>query len=163
MLGSLLPNIQQTYANSLPETTTNEVVASEFYTYDSNGHLIQAVDEEGNIIKYIYDVSGNLTSLYFEIVGQSSTTNYTYNECFLYDENDACIQTSSLYDKTEYESASGFDMVKDYHYEDEALYRLEYINLTWSSLNIKQNFVYSGNTTRINQITYELNGTGVDY
>ncbi|MDY0138750.1 MAG: RHS repeat-associated core domain-containing protein, partial [Candidatus Izemoplasmatales bacterium] len=138
------------------------IVASEYYTYDSSGNLIQAVDEEGNIIKYIYDDSGNLTSLYFEIDGNESTTNYSYNECFEYS-GDVCIQTSSLYDNTEYTTQSNLDVLKDYHYEDDALYRLEYINLTWSTFNIQQNFVYSGDTTRIYEITYEINGTGIDY
>lgn len=138
------------------------IVGSEYYTYDSSGNLIQAVDEEGNIIKYIYDDSGNLTSLYFEIDGNEGTTNYSYNECFEYS-GDVCIQTSSLYDNTEYTTQSNLDVLKDYHYEDDALYRLEYINLTWSTFNIQQNFVYSGNTTRIYEITYEINGTGIDY
>jgi RHS repeat-associated protein len=138
------------------------IVGSEYYTYDSSGNLIQAVDEEGNIIKYIYDDSGNLTSLYFEIDGNEATTNYSYNECFEYS-GDVCIQTSSLYDNTEYTTQSNLDILKDYHYEDDALYRLEYINLTWSTFNIQQNFVYSGSTTRIYEITYEINGTGIDY
>jgi RHS repeat-associated protein len=138
------------------------IVASEYYTYDSSGNLIQAVDEAGNIIKYIYDDSGNLTSLYFDIEGYSSTTNYSYNECFEYS-GDTCVQTSSLYDNTEYHTQSNIDVLKDYHYEEFGLYRLGYINLIWSTFNIKQNFIYSGNTTRISQITYEINGTGVDY
>ena len=141
---------------------SGSIVASEYYTYDSSGNLIQAVDEEGNIIKYIYDDSGNLTSLYFEIDGNQATTNYTYNECFEYS-GDVCVQTSSLYDNTEYTTQSNLDVLKDYHYEDDALYRLEYINLTWSTFNIQQNFVYSGDTTRIYEITYEINGAGIDY
>lgn len=138
------------------------IAGSEYYTYDSSGNLIQAVDEEGNIIKYIYDDSGNLTSLYFEIDGNEATTNYSYNECFEYSGN-VCIQTSSLYDNSEYTTQSNLDVLKDYHYEDDALYRLDYINLTWSTFNIQQNFVYSGSTTRIYEITYEINGTGIDY
>jgi len=142
-----------------------QIVASEYYTYDTSGNLIQAVDEEGNIIKYIYDDSGNLTSIYFEIDGNDQTTNYSYNECFAYS-GDVCTQTSSLYDKTGYNTQSNIDVLKDYHYESSvvsALYRLENINLTWNSFNIKQNFVYSGDTTRIYEIIYEINGDGTDY
>ncbi|MBI9030522.1 hypothetical protein JEZ13_00765, partial [bacterium] len=142
---------------------SGSIVASEYYTYNSSGNLIQAVDEEGNIIKYIYDDSGNLTSLYFEIDGNAATTNYSYNECFEYS-GDVCIQTSSLYDNTEYTTQSSIDVLKDYHYEQDALYRLEYINMTWSTFSLQQNFVYSGNTTRIYEITYEINDSGlVDY
>ncbi|MBU1020063.1 MAG: DNRLRE domain-containing protein [Firmicutes bacterium] len=144
-------------------TIENGVIqASEYYTYDASGNLIQAVDNEGNIIKYLYDSSGNLTSLYFEIDGDSAATNYTYNECFLYS-GDICTQTSSLYDKTSYTSQSNNQITKDYHYETSALYRLQYIYLTGDAFNVKQNFVFSGNTTRINQISYEVNGAGIDY
>jgi RHS repeat-associated protein len=120
------------------------------------------VDELGNISKYIYDDSGNLTSLYFEIDGETSTTNYSYNECFEYS-GDECIQTSSLYDKTEFTSSANNEVIKDYHYETSALYRLDFIRLSINALDIKQEFNFSGNTTRIENITYDISENGVDF
>ncbi|MFA5741748.1 MAG: DNRLRE domain-containing protein, partial [Candidatus Izemoplasmatales bacterium] len=86
------------------------IESSEYYTYDSSGHLIKTVDTSGNTTEYLYDNSGNLTSLYFKIDGNEATTNYAYNECFVYD-GAACILTSSLYDNTEYTSQSNLDVL----------------------------------------------------
>ncbi|MBU1141986.1 MAG: hypothetical protein KKG64_05625, partial [Firmicutes bacterium] len=138
------------------------IISSEYYTYDASGNLVQVVDNEGNTIKYLYDASGNLSSLYFEMNGSISITNYSHNECFVY-EGDVCTEQTSLYDKTEYITKSFDHISKDYHYEITALRRLQYIYLTGDTFNVKQNFVYSGNTNRISQITYEINGAGVDY
>lgn len=145
--------IYETYENGV-------VVKSEFYTYDSSGNLRTVTDTDGNKTQYIYDGSGNLTSLYFEINGESAATNYSYNECFLYDEENKCTQTSSLYDKTYFSTESAIAVVKDYHYETSALYRLDYILLSIGAYNIKQDFTFSGNTTRISDISYDFTNNG---
>ncbi|MFA7106226.1 MAG: RHS repeat-associated core domain-containing protein [Candidatus Izemoplasmatales bacterium] len=141
------------------------ITESEFYTYNTAGQLIKVIDESNNIINYSYDDSGNLTSLYFNIDGEESTTSYQHNECFNYDvQNDVCLMTSSFYDKTSFTSKSFDDIEKDYHYETSALYRLDYIYLTGDNFNVKQNFNYTAtNSTRISNITYEINGPGVNY
>lgn len=144
--------IYETYDNGV-------VVNSEFYTYDSSGNLRMVTDTEGNKTEYIYDGSGNLTSLHFEIDGESATTNYTYNECFIY-EGSTCTQTSSFYDKTNYSTESSIAVVKDYHYETSALYRLDYILLSIGAYNIKQDFTFLGNTTRITDISYDFTNNG---
>ena len=138
------------------------IISSEYYTYDVSGNLIQVVDNEGNVIKYEYDDSGNLTSLYFEINGIKSTTNYFHDKCFGTD-GSVCTDQTSLYDKTTYTTKVLNQIAKEYNYEEIGLRRLQYIYLTGSNFNIKQNFIYSGNTLRINQISYEVNGAGIDY
>jgi len=143
----------------------NGVIAgSEYYTYNSSNQLVHVTDESGNDTDYIYDDQGNLTSLHFDINDTESTTNYRYNECFLYDEEDVCTQISSLYDNTEYDTISGNDILKNYHYEVEGLYRLSYISLLIDSVEIQQKFTFVGNTTRVSKIEYDIiDITGTEY
>jgi RHS repeat-associated protein len=72
-----------------------------------------------------------------------------------------------LYDNTEYTTQSNLDIIKDYHYEEDALYRLGYIMLTIDTLEIEQNFNYyrdeNGDTTRITSIIYDIDNDGQDY
>ncbi|PKK99092.1 MAG: hypothetical protein CVV57_04600 [Tenericutes bacterium HGW-Tenericutes-2] len=147
-----------------------EVIYSEYYSYDSAGRIKQVVDQEGNLVKYQYDSDGNLSSIYFNIDGNSSNTNYFHNQCFSYTGSE-CTSTSSLFDKTQYNSQSSLAIIKDYEYESSAMYRLDYINLITGTTNLfKQDFVYEDITTngttsiRIKEIQYNIhNDESIDY
>ncbi|MFA7725583.1 MAG: RHS repeat-associated core domain-containing protein, partial [Candidatus Izemoplasmatales bacterium] len=112
---------------------------------------------------FIVQQSITYPSLSFALDGIVQTTNYLYNECFVYNEN-ACILSSSLYDNTEYTSQSNLDVLKDYHYENGALYRLSQIDLIINGISeVQQAFTYEGNTTRINEISYIIEGSTYKY
>ncbi|HHU56585.1 MAG TPA: RHS repeat-associated core domain-containing protein, partial [Acholeplasmataceae bacterium] len=133
----------------------NEVVKTEYYTYDINDRLVKVTDDKGNYIRYQYDSLGNLISLSFDINDETHFVNYNYNKVI----NN---NRSSLYDYTQYTTKSNYNVVKEYIYEQGALKRLKDIDLNIGlNLTIKQEFAYYGNTTRIYIINYKINQ--IDY
>jgi RHS repeat-associated protein len=50
------------------------------YVYDSNGHALSRIDENGNTTTYTYDSNGNVLTVTVPISsGHTATTTYTYN------------------------------------------------------------------------------------
>ncbi|BCR35639.1 DNRLRE domain-containing protein [Mariniplasma anaerobium] len=134
------------------------ILKSEYYTYDISGQLSQMVDSYNNTIQYTYDASGNIESLDFTFEGMNQETEYFNNYCLSWNIQGSCIVSSTLYDKTIYETQDGYDISKRYLYEiDNVLKRVEYVKLFENgSLLIEQSLNYIGDTTRIHDISYSL-------
>ncbi|XFA99363.1 RHS repeat-associated core domain-containing protein [Candidatus Izemoplasma sp. B36] len=137
------------------------IVLSQYYIYDASGRLSSIEDSNGNSTGYLYDTNGNLASMYFNINGETSTTNYTHDECLQYDSNNVCISYSNFYDKTELTTRYSTQYLKDFHYEINSLYRLNYILYTIGSRTIKQNIIYDNNTTRILTVNYDFDNNSI--
>jgi len=136
---------------------------TEYYVYDGLGRIIEVFDDEGNSINYGYDLEGNLNSLHFQANEISQVTEYFYNKELYFNQYSAYNTESMLYDRTDYTTNSDNEIIKEYNYEANALYRLHFIQLSINLLNIKQDFTYYGNTTRITQISYDISEDGIDY
>lgn len=134
------------------------VINTEYYTYNTSGQLIYVSDNEGNRIEYGYDDYGNLSKLNFDIDSSSQETLYFYNKYLDFDGIDDDLQ-SSLYDKTTYNTQDNQTVEKEYFYENNALYKLDYINLMNGTFTITQNFSFVFDTTRINFIEYNIDKT----
>lgn len=66
------------------------------------------------------------------------------------------LDETSLYDQTTYTTQDLQSVVRDYEYEENALFRLDFINLQNGIFSLEQDFIYTGNTTRINEIEYRI-------
>ena len=131
-----------------------EVVSAEFYTYSISDKLIAVTTDTGNVILYDYDSEGNLTDLYFNINGYEQDIDYAFNKFLDFTSGD---YNSIFYDQTNYSTEAGNNISKEYNYKDEALFRLDFITLTDGVYDtFEQSFTYSGNTTRINTIEYDI-------
>lgn len=149
-------DINNNIAEYIEYDVNGEICYSEFYEYNAKGQLEAAFDSENNIINYIYDNLGNLEELKMEINNDIHTVNYFYNKSLDFS-NDLYDTESSGYDKTEYITQDGETISVEYNYEMSALYRLDYINLITSNFNLRKEFVFDGNTSRISKISYDFN------
>ena len=133
------------------ETRSGVLTAREFYAYDSAGRMTQIKDESGNITNFGYDKQGNIVSLGFLFEDFDSEITYKYDGF-------------SMISETEYTTINGVSVSKAFQYEENALHRLQYIELTIDSLDIKQSFTYSGAHSRITDLSFDFadNGT-VEY
>ncbi|MBU1093262.1 MAG: DNRLRE domain-containing protein [Firmicutes bacterium] len=139
---------------------------SEYYTYDTAGRLKQMVDSYNNKIEYSYDSQGNLIGLDYTYDDINHSVEYKNNKCFLYNMYNPydCLESSTLYDKTEYQTQDNHDVSKRYIYEASALKRLSTIYLVVdSSILVTQSINFTGDTTRISDITYTITDNSIVY
>lgn len=68
------------------------------------------------------------------------------------------LDETALYDQTTYTTQDLQNVVRDYEYEENALSRLDFINLQNGTFSIDQDYIYDGNTTRISEIEYRIDG-----
>jgi RHS repeat-associated protein len=131
---------------------------SETYTYNQLGQLTEVNESNGNKTTYSYNTAGNVSGLDFFIASVDGHSSYVYQY--------NSFQSSQI-QEMDFLTFLGNQYSRDYHDEEDALDRLEYINMVLDILdndkNIKKNFVYVGYTTRISDISYEIYGAGVDY
>jgi RHS repeat-associated protein len=70
------PTVYQYYPSGLPQSITDPGGRMEEYTYDSNGHLRTAGDNQNRSLTFNVDAAGNVTSLTDEV---GNPTFYQYN------------------------------------------------------------------------------------
>ncbi|MDY0373966.1 MAG: RHS repeat domain-containing protein, partial [Candidatus Izemoplasmatales bacterium] len=129
------------------EKRSGVLTAREFYAYDSAGRMTQIKDESGNITNFGYDTQGNIVYLGFLFEDFDSETTYNYDDF-------------SMISETEYTTSNGVSVSKAFQYEEYALHRLQYIELTIDSLDIKQSFTYLSAHSRINSLSFDFADDG---
>lgn len=130
-----------------------------FYTYYLSGKLEKITDKDGNIIKYVYDESGKLFEINYEIGQVTRGVEYHYNS------------TTGEYDYTQY-NVSTTEITKNYDYQTDSLKRLDRIDLAIGSITFTKLFTYDssdvdqsmGNDTlRVFSVVYKKNNDLVYY
>jgi RHS repeat-associated protein len=109
--------------------------------------MTQIKDESGNITNFGYDTQGNIVYLGFLFEDFDSETTYNYDDF-------------SMISETEYTTSNGVSVSKAFQYEEYALHRLQYIELTIDSLDIKQSFTYLSAHSRINSLSFDFADDG---
>jgi RHS repeat-associated protein len=66
------------------------------------------------------------------------------------------LDETSAYDNTIYTTQDAQEVLKNYVYDNDALKKLKYIDLVNGTYDIRQNFEYFGNTTRIESIEFVI-------
>ncbi|MBI9009630.1 MAG: DNRLRE domain-containing protein [Tenericutes bacterium] len=135
---------------SVYEDLVNQI--TEYYEYDSSGNLAKVTNQNDDEIIYGYDQQGNLTSIDYNIESIDSETTYDYQTGTTYD----------FYDYTEYDNGNNI-IKKNFIYESLGLRRLDYIEFFSGANNFMDlEFDYVTNTTRIEQITYNISSSSFD-
>jgi RHS repeat-associated protein len=163
-LMSVLENSVYTLSLDIEDIDTYMACVVREYTFDEvNGLQFQSEKEIiiTDLVGYKSDQFTTDAGVKFIVVGFKSQDNsFTLSNIQL---DYAGLNNTSLYDSTSYNVGMD-DVLKDYVYENNALKRLDLINLTNGTFSLNQDIGYNGDTTRIQSIEYDLtNSQGLNW